>query len=131
MISGLRPVTPLATMRASGVMPSCLAFVSLITTTAAAPSLSGQALPAVTSPSGRNAGLSCARPSSVVPARGQSSLSTTVPSGNVRGVMSRSKKPLASAFWAFSCELSANASICSRVVPVCSATFSAVWPIAM
>ena len=41
-------------MRASGVMPSSRARVSLITITAAAPSLSGQALPAVTSPSGRN-----------------------------------------------------------------------------
>ena len=57
MISGLSPVTPLATMRASGVMPSSRALVSLITTTAAAPSLSGQALPAVTVPPSRNTGL--------------------------------------------------------------------------
>ena len=49
-------MTPDATMRASGVMPSCLALVSLITITAAAPSLSGQALPAVIVPSGRNTG---------------------------------------------------------------------------
>jgi hypothetical protein len=57
MISGLRPDTPDDTMRASGVRPSSLALVSLITSTAAAPSLSGQALPAVTVPSGRNTGL--------------------------------------------------------------------------
>ncbi len=56
MISGLRPVTPEATIRASGVRPSSLAFVSLITITAAAPSLSGQALPAVIVPSGRKTG---------------------------------------------------------------------------
>ena len=45
-------------MRASGVRPSCLAFVSLMTITAAAPSFSGQALPAVIVPSGRNTGFS-------------------------------------------------------------------------
>ena len=46
------------TTRASGVMPSSAAFVSDMTTSAAAPSLSGQQLPAVTRPSGRNTGLS-------------------------------------------------------------------------
>jgi hypothetical protein len=49
-------------MRASGVRPSSAALVSLMTITAAAPSLSGQALPAVISPSGRNTGLSPASP---------------------------------------------------------------------
>ena len=58
MISGDRPVTPVATMRANGVRPSSLAFVSLVTITAAAPSFNGQALPAVTVPFGRNTGLS-------------------------------------------------------------------------
>ena len=68
-------------MRASGVRPSSAALVSLMTTTAAAPSLSGQQLPAVTVPSGRKTGLSPATPSSVTPARGPSSRLTTVPSG--------------------------------------------------
>ena len=63
MISGFNADSPDDTIRASGRMPSSAALVSLITTTAAAPSLSGQALPAVTVPSGRNTGLSCARPS--------------------------------------------------------------------
>ena len=58
MISGDRPLTPVATMRASGVRPSSLALVSLVITNAAAPSFSGQALPAVTVPLGRNTGLS-------------------------------------------------------------------------
>ena len=58
MISGVRPVAAVATMRASGVRPSSLALVSLMMTSAAAPSLSGQALPAVTVPSGRNTGFS-------------------------------------------------------------------------
>ena len=66
MISGSIADTPDETTRASGVMPSAAAFLSLITTTAAAPSFSGQALPAVISPSGRNTGLSWASPSSVV-----------------------------------------------------------------
>ena len=59
MISGFKPDTPLDTMRASGVMPSCFAFVSLITITAAAPSFKGHALPAVIFPSGRNTGFNC------------------------------------------------------------------------
>ena len=58
MISGDSPLTPVATMRASGVSPNSLAFASLITITAAAPSFSGQALPAVTVPFGRKTGLS-------------------------------------------------------------------------
>ena len=97
MISGLSPVTPLATMRANGVMPSSRALVSLMTITAAAPSLSGQALPAVTVPPSRNTGLRPASPSRVVPGRGPSSLVTTSPLGVVTGMISRSKKP---ASWA-------------------------------
>jgi hypothetical protein len=131
MISGERPVTPVETTRASGVMPSSRAFVSLMTTRAAAPSLSGQALPAVTRPSGRNTGLSPEMPSSVVPARGPSSVLTTVPSGVVTGVISRSQKPSAIArsarFWL----RTANSSISWRETSLISARFSAVWPMAM
>ena len=58
MISGDSALRPVETIRASGWMPSSAAFVSLMITTAAAPSLSGQQLPAVTRPSGRNTGLS-------------------------------------------------------------------------
>ena len=94
MISGDSADTPEETMRAIGVRPSSAALVSLITTTAAAPSLSGQQLPAVTVPSGRNAGFSSATFSSVVPGRGPSSRLTMVPSGSSTGVISRSKKPL-------------------------------------
>src|SRR4028119_2406104 len=46
MISGERPVTAVETMRASGVRPRSRALVSLMTTPAAAPSLSGQGVPA-------------------------------------------------------------------------------------
>ena len=50
-------------------------------------------------------------PSSVVPARGPSSVLTTVPSGVVTGVISRSQKPSAMAFSARFCERTANSSI--------------------
>jgi hypothetical protein len=93
--------------------------------------LSGHALPAVTVPPGRNAGWSVASFSSVVSGRGPSSALTSVPSGAVTGVISRSKKPF---FWASTArcwERSANSSISSRVTRSASATFSAVWPIAM
>ena len=105
--------------------------MSLITSTAAAPSLSGQALPAVTWPSGRNTGLSAASPSSVTPARGPSSFDTTVPSGRVTGVISSAKKPFSTLATARSCESLANSSISVRDTPSYSTTFSAVWPMAM
>src|SRR6266581_5380258 len=93
MISGDSPLTPVATMRASGVTPSSVALASLMITTAAAPSLSGQQLPAVTRPSGRNTGLSPATASYVTPARGPSSADTVTPAGVVTGVISRAQKP--------------------------------------
>ena len=77
MISGLRALTPVATIRASGVRPSSAARRSLMITTAAAPSFSGQQLPAVTVPSGRKTGLSAETASIVVPGRGPSSVLTT------------------------------------------------------
>ena len=52
MISGLSALTPLATMRASGVTPSCSPWCRSSRSTAAAPSFSGHALPAVTLPFG-------------------------------------------------------------------------------
>ena len=58
MISGDSPDTPVDTMRANGVRPSSLALVSLMMMTTAAPSFSGQALPAVMVPLGRNTGFS-------------------------------------------------------------------------
>ena len=102
-----------------------------MTMTAAAPSLSGQALPAVTVPPSRNTGFRLDRPSSVVPGRGPSSLVTTVPSGRVTGMISRSKNPFSWDSTARVCERSANSSISSRVTFSYSATFSAVWPMAM
>ena len=81
-------------MRARGVRPSFSAFSSLVMRRAAAPSFSGQALPAVTVPSGLNAGRRPERPSAVVPGRGPSSLVTTL-SG-----MSSSLPSLSQSLWA-------------------------------
>jgi hypothetical protein len=131
MISGDSAVTPVETIRASGISPSSRAFVSLMTTTAAAPSLSGQQLPAVTRPSGRNTGLSPAVPSSVTPGRGPSSTDTTSPDGVVTGVISRAQKPFLIDSSARFCDRTPNSSISCRVTPLISARFSAVWPIAM
>ena len=88
-----------------------------MTTTAAAPSLSGQQLPAVTVPFSRKTGCSCETPSSVTPARGPSSLLTTVPSGSVTGVISRSKNPSAMAFSARFWLVTPHSSWRSREMP--------------
>src|ERR1700682_4958567 len=61
--------------RASGVRPRALARASLMTTVAAAPSLMGELLTAVSEPLTWHAGVSLARTSSEVPARGSSSVS--------------------------------------------------------
>ena len=99
-------------------------------TRAAAPSFNGQALPAVTRPSGRNTGFRPATASRVTPGRGQSSVAMTVPSGRVTGVISRAQKPSAAAFSARFWLRTANSSISCRLTPLTSARFSAVWPIA-
>jgi len=131
MISGDRAVTAVDTIRASGVRPRSLALTSLITTRAAAPSLSAQAFPAVTVPSGRNTGCSWLTLSMVTPGRGPSSRETTVPSGRVAGVISRAQKPEAicasARFWL----RTAKASCSSRDIPSSCCTFSAVCPMAM
>ena len=106
------------TIRASGVMPSSAALVSLITITAAAPSFSGQQLPAVTVPSGRNTGFSAATFSSVVP--GPRAV-VGGHDGAVRaawpGVMSRCQNPSASAFSARFCDRTPNSSCSCREMP--------------
>ena len=73
MISGRIAATEDAMIRARGFRPSSRALSSDITSIAAAPSLSGHALPAVTEPSGLKTGLSSASFSTVVPGRGPSS----------------------------------------------------------
>jgi hypothetical protein len=103
MSSGSSAESPVETIRASGFRPSSFALRSDITTTAAAPSFSGHALPAVTVPSSRNAGLSVASTSIVVPGRGPSSFLNISPPGSGIGMISWSKNPsfcaCTAAFW--------------------------------
>ena len=89
--------------QASGCRPLAAARRSLITSTAAAPSLSFEALPAVTVPSRANAGRRPARASRLVSGRGDSSpLNSTA--GPLRGAtgtatISRPKRSSRSAAW--------------------------------
>ena len=76
MIDGSTPPSAPATNVAIGLTPNSFAAFSLITTTAAAPSLIPEALAAVTIPSGLNAGRNLEMLSFVVPGRGPSSVST-------------------------------------------------------
>src|SRR5690349_14400208 len=123
--SGSLPWVAAVMIRARGVRPSSLALASLISSTAAAPSFSGQELPAVTPPPPKASG-SSASFSRVEEARGPSSFDTTVPSARVTGTISRSKKPSSCDLTASSCERWANLSMSSRETPYLLATLTAV-----
>ncbi len=128
---GSSPASANCTMRARGVRPSRAAASSLVTSTAAAPSLICDEFPAVTNPSGLNAGLSVASRSRVVSGRMPSSavIGRDFPSTTIgTGTSSRSKRASAVARAARCCDSSANASSCSRVKPHFSAMSSAEIP---
>ena len=131
MMEGSTPPRAPPTQVAIGLTPSSLAFSSLITTMAAAPSLIPEALPAVTMPSFLKAGFRRARVSTVVPGRGPSSVSTItepfLPLTST-GTISSLNLPSAMAFSHFCWLLAENSSSISRVRCHCSATFSAVMP---
>ena len=76
---GSTPASPNETNRARGSSPSRDAVASLATSTPAAPSQIWLELPAVTTPSGRNAGFSAASASSDVSRRGVSSTANSTP----------------------------------------------------
>ena len=120
------------TMRGRGLMPRRLASASVISTTAAAPSLMPDAFAAVTVPSfGSNAGRSLVMPSSVTPSLMYSSSATTVSPLRVlitTGAISSLKRPAFLAASALFCEATANLSYSSRVICHWRATFSAVVP---
>ena len=121
MIDGSTPPSAPVTNVAIGVTPNSLAFSSLITTTAAAPSLIPDALPAVTTPSGLpEQHLNLLRVSTVVPALGPSSVSTMIVCFLVltsTGTISSLNFPSAIAFSHFCCELAENSSNSSLVSP--------------
>ncbi|MNR27922.1 hypothetical protein D3C85_1452190 [compost metagenome] len=107
-------------------------MAALISSTAAAPSLRLEALPAVTLPSFLNAGLSLPSDSALVPARGCSSIAKARGSplrwGIRIGVISSLKRPASMAAQALRCDSAAKTSCSERVMPYLSTRFSAVMP---
>ena len=129
--AGSMPAVAQETMRPSGRTPRRAASSAVISTSAAAPSLMPDALPAVTVPSLAKAGRSFASASTVVPWRGYSSVSTTMSPlrlGTVTAAISSARRPSFCASSALAWLAAANASCSLR--PIChfSATFSAVFP---
>ena len=116
------------TNRARGRSPSAAAFSSLMMRIAAEPSVICDELPAVTRPSGRNAGFSLARVSIDESGRMPSSFVISSPSAPRTGWISRSNRPSAvarAARWWLS---AAKASMSSRERPHFSAMSSAEMP---
>ena len=91
MQDGSTPALAAARILAIGCAFSCWARDSDIITRHAAPSLSGDELPAVTVPSFSKAGFRAANFSRLVSARGPSSLSNVAPAGNATGTSSARK----------------------------------------
>ena len=115
MTSGAQPDTAMLFTRASGSIPCSLAYASLHTTTAAAPSVRGEEVPAVTVPSAMNAGFRSASPSRLVSSRMQPSRPMRAPPVST-GTISSSSRPPARAAAARRWLSSANASCSSRVI---------------
>src|SRR2546430_13153040 len=85
MILGSTPAWPHDTMRPRAFLPSLAACLAVISTTAPAPSLMPDALPALTVPSFSKGGFSLAIPSSVAPWRGYWPADTVM--GALRGLV--------------------------------------------
>ena len=128
MSSGAHPLTAVERMRASGLSPFAWANSSVQTRTKAAPSVSGEEVPAVTEPEASNAGFNPARVSASVPGRMQPSSDTKPASVSIPTISSAklpaSRAPLARAWLA-----TAKASCVTRSIPYFTARFSAVIPI--
>jgi hypothetical protein len=129
MISGSQPAEAPSMMRARGVRPSRWIADSEATMMADAPSLREDELPAVTTEPPGTTGRRPDRTSMEVPARGPSSVSTTVSALRVltvTGTISSLKRPAPMAASAFSWERTAKASASSREMPSTRPTSSAV-----
>ena len=94
MVSGLHPDTAILAMRAIGLSPLALAYSKEQTSVAAAPSVSGEAVPAVTVPFSSNASFSPASPSRSVVGRRQPSASMVFPFTSM-GTISSDRRPFA------------------------------------
>lgn len=118
-------------MRASGLRPKRFIAASEATISAAAPSLTPDALPAVTVPPSLRKGVgSFASFSRVVSPRGCSSVPTSTGSplrlGIETGTISLASRPFCCAATAFCCERTAKASWSARETFQSAATVSAV-----
>ena len=135
---GSTPESPKETKRARGSRPRRVTADSLAISTAAVPSQIWLELPAVTRPSGRNAGSSAASFSADVSRRGVSSTANVVvaiaaPAGckspaTSTGTISRSNLPASIAAIARRCDSSEYSSSSARVIPHSSAIISAEIP---
>ena len=134
IISGATPANAKETNFALILKPSSIAFDSLASIAAVAPSFNPAAFPAVTRPAARNGVLSAASASNVVPGRGGSSaVAMPQPSSSERtatGIRSRCIFPAAYAaavlFWEATAYLSARSFVkCGNL----SCSLSAVAPI--
>ena len=130
IVSGSQPDTPIALIRARIVSPCFRANASDVTSTALAPSVSGEEVPAVTDPSAEKAGFSPPSASTVVSGRSVPSC-VTCPALVAIGTISSASRPSARAAAAFCWLLTAKASCSARVIWYFSATFSAVCPMPM
>mmetsp|Transcript_14236 Transcript_14236/g.35525 ORF Transcript_14236/g.35525 Transcript_14236/m.35525 type:complete len:226 (+) Transcript_14236:152-829(+) len=129
---GSTPALAAATIRARTGVPVEAAYSSEATRSAAAPSFSPDALPAVTLPSFWKAGRSFASLSAVTPGLGYSSRAKSSGSpffcGTGTATISRSNQPAAIAASARCCDAAAYSSCASRESEYCCAMFSAVMP---
>src|SRR2546427_589284 len=121
MISGSTPATAVARIVASTGSPSSFARSRVMSSTAAAPSLICEELPAVTCPPSLKDGTSVASFSSVVSPRGPWSRSAVPPAGRATGTSSSLKRPSSWAATARWFERRAKRSESSRLVPLPSA----------
>ena len=126
--SGAQPATAMPRMRARTGRPCARAKAPEVTSSAAAPSVSGELVPAVTEPSASKAGLSSASLSTVVSGRMQPSWRTRPVLPRI-GTISASNRPSARAAAALRWLVAAKASCASRPIWCCRARFSAVSPI--
>nr|WP_247706889.1 hypothetical protein [Streptomyces liliiviolaceus] len=128
MMTGSTPTVVWSRTRARGRRPWRSAASREASRTPAAPSQIGEEVPAVIRPSfSRKTVLSAASPSAEVPGRMVWSLIRFSPSSS-SGIISRSKRPAATASAASRCERTANSSISPREMSQRSAISSALSP---
>mmetsp|Transcript_31721 Transcript_31721/g.73848 ORF Transcript_31721/g.73848 Transcript_31721/m.73848 type:complete len:266 (-) Transcript_31721:312-1109(-) len=131
ILVGSTPTTAHDTSSASGLSPCCSTAASLATTSEAAPSQMPEAEPACTTPSFLKVAGSLLSFSSVVALGCSSTTKSTLPFllFTCTGEISSAKAPAECAAAHRSCDESAYASDCARVMPKSDARFSAVIPI--